>query len=68
MCFSSPKVPPAQAPPPTVTPQDPAITAALDADRRRKASAAGGYKSTVLTGGAGLASAPSTATKTLLGQ
>jgi hypothetical protein len=51
--------------PPTEQPNDPAISAAINADRKRRA-AASGMDSTLLTGAAGLA-APTTATKTLLG-
>lgn len=66
MCFSTPNVPPAQEPPKPIREQDAAVQAALDAERRRRASQ-GGFKSTVLTGGMG-AAPPVTSTKTLLGQ
>jgi hypothetical protein len=68
MCFGGPKIPAATPPPAQATEQDPAVSAALDADRKRRV-AAGGYNSTILTGGLGVPSAPSTAQnmKTLLG-
>lgn len=52
--------------PAVATEQDPAVQAALDADRKRRA-AAGGMSSTMLTGGAGLTAPATTAPKTLLG-
>ena len=64
MCFSTPKVPKAEAPPRREM-EDPAITAALDNDRRLRASRSG-LRSTILTGPGGTA-APQTAVKTLLG-
>lgn len=50
MCFGGPSIPPATAPPPTATPSDPAVVAALDRDRQRRAAMAG-RQSTILAGG-----------------
>lgn len=69
MCFSSrPSVPDAPAPPPpsVVTPQDPAVLQAQDADRRRRASVMG-RASTISTGGQGLTMPVVTSGKSLLG-
>ena len=67
MCFSSPKMPSIPAAVANPTEQDAAVTASLDADRRRRAAAAG-QASTLLTGGQGLTTPATTAPKTLLGQ
>ena len=65
MCFPSTSTPAAPVIPPTEQPNDPAISAAVNADRKRRASA-NGLESTWLTGAQG-AAPPTTATKTLLG-
>lgn len=65
MCFSGPSIPPAQKPPPTATPSDPAVVAALDRERRRQ-MALGGRQSTIL-GGADIGPS-TTGVKTLVGQ
>lgn len=65
--FSSPKI---QAPAPAPPPPGPAAAEVQDAmkrERRRTASATG-RASTVLTGGQGLTSEATTASKKLLGQ
>lgn len=67
MCiFSTPDIAQVKAPEPEPTPteEDKAVTAARDAERRRRAQS--GQRATLLTGGA--LSAPQTARKTLLGQ
>lgn len=48
------------------TEQDAAVTASLDADRRRRAAAMG-QASTMLTGGQGVTAPAATTQKTLLG-
>jgi len=65
MCFPSTSTPAAPVIPPTEQPNDPAISAAVNADRKRRA-AANGMDSTLLSGSQGLA-APTTTQKTLLG-
>lgn len=68
MCFfKTPSMPSIPAPVQNPTEQDAAVTASLDADRRRRAAAAG-QASTLLTGGQGLTTPASTNQKTLLGQ
>ena len=67
MCFSSSSMPAIPAPIQNPTEQDAAVTASLDADRRRRAAAAG-QASTLLTGGQGLTTPANTSQKTLLGQ
>ena len=67
MClFSTPSVTPVAAPEPDPTPteEDKAVTAARDAERRRRAMS--GQKATLLTGGA--LGVPTTTRKVLLGQ
>lgn len=66
MCFSGPSLPAPQAPPPVATEQDAAVQASLDAERRRRALAAG-RQSTILTGPQGVLAPPSGTAKTLLG-
>ena len=66
MCFSSPSMPAIPAAVQNPTEQDAAVTASLDADRRRRAAAAG-QASTLLTGGQGLTGPATTTQKTLLG-
>lgn len=61
---STPDMPKAPAPLPTE--QDPAVLAAREDEKRRRAVAAG-QDSTILTGAQGLAAPASTAQKTLLG-
>ena len=65
MCFGGPSIPSVSAPP-VANPADPTVTAALDAERRRRA-ALGGRQSTILTGGANPAATATTTPKTLLG-
>lgn len=65
MCVSSPSMPSAPPPTPTVAPSNPAVQAQVDAIRRRQAMAAG-LSATMLTGGAGVGPAV-TAPKTLVG-
>ena len=67
MCLSMPKAPTVVTPPAPAQDQDPSIMAALDAERKRRASSKG-YTATLLTGGAGLTGPAATSTKTLLGQ
>ena len=68
MCFSSPSIPAATPPPQAPTAQDPAVQAALDADRKRRAAAGGSSSTITNTGGAlGLPGAPTAAPKTILG-
>lgn len=67
MCiFSTPEIETVKAPEPEPAPteEDKAVTAARDAERRRRL--ASGQRTTLLTGGT--LSAPQTARKTLLGQ
>lgn len=66
--FSKPSIPAPSAPLPTPA-LDPAIQAQTqEADRQRRLQlAAGGRASTVLTGGLGDTSTPTTASQTLLG-
>lgn len=71
MCGGSPSAPP----PPAAIPEAPrapdidASQAAGDADRRRRAKAAGtSDRSTILTGPQGVQDGAATVTKTLLGQ
>jgi len=66
MCFSGANVGTPTKPPAVATEQDPAVQAAMDADRKRRA-AAGGYSSTILTGGAGVTPPTTTGLKTMLG-
>lgn len=65
MCFGGSVPTPKPLPP--VAENDTAITAARDADRKRRA-AAGGFNSTVLTGGAPKATNSANPLKTLLGE
>ena len=65
MCFGGSVPTPKPLPP--VADQDAAVTAARDADRKRRA-AAGGFNFTVLTGGTGVAPSSANPLKTLLGQ
>lgn len=65
MCGSSVKTPEPTPYIPSVTETDSGVTAARDAERKRKAAATG-RKSTMLTGGTG--STGTTTGKTLLGQ
>ena len=67
MCFGGPSISGATPPPPTATASDPAVVAALDRDRRRRA-AMDGRQSTILTSGSGLTTATTPALKTVLGQ
>lgn len=66
MCMSSPSIPKAPDPIPMVTPTDPGIAEAVDRERRRRIMASG-LKSTMLTGGSGLAGPAPGAAKTALG-
>ena len=66
MCFSSPSMPAVQPAPPVATQQDAAVQAALDAERKRRAMAAG-KASTIMTGPQGVTAPASYAPKTLLG-
>lgn len=52
--------------PVVATPADPQVTAALDAERKRRMQASG-IKSTIVTGGAGLTAPARTAPATLVG-
>jgi len=64
----APYVPPLPAPPPPPpTPVDPAAERAA-AETRARYAAAGGFGSTLLTGGQGVGGMPSVQGKTLLGQ
>ncbi len=54
MCFSQPSMPAAPQPIKNPVETDPAIAASVEADRRRRAAAAG-LASTILTGGLGVA-------------
>ena len=70
MCGSSPKAP---TPPAAVpeAPQAPDVAGSLSAggrDRRRRATATGEGRSTILTSSRGVSDGAATATKTLLGQ
>lgn len=70
MCGGSPSAPP---PPPAVpeaprAPDTGSSQAAGDADKRRRASATGEGRSTILTSSRGVQDGAATATKTLLGQ
>jgi hypothetical protein len=65
MCLSTPDMPAQQKIPRMVQQQDPAVQAALDADRKRRAGA--GPAAMNPTGGAGILTSPATAMKTLLG-
>ncbi len=67
MCFSSPSMP--AVPTPVLNPreQDQAVQQSLDAERRRRAQAAG-LASTLLTGGQGVTTPATTAPKKLLGE
>ena len=68
MCFSQPKIPSVPAPVQNPTEADPAVQASLDAERRRRAAAAGLAATVRNAGGqAGLAAPATTAPKTLLG-
>ena len=63
MCFGgSPSAPPAPAPAPQAN--DPSVTIARDAERRRQRAAG---SQTILTGPQGTAAPPTTAGKSLLG-
>ena len=69
MCGGSPKAP---APPP-VAPEAPRTpdagsSQAADVDKRRRAAADGGGRSTILTSSRGVQDGAATSTKTLLGQ
>lgn len=68
MCFSQPKMPAVPAAIQNPTEADPAVQASLDAERRRRAAAAG-LASTVRNSGgqSGLVAPAATAPKTLLG-
>lgn len=68
MCFGGPSTPAQTAPPPTATPSDPVVVAALDRERRRQ-GAMKGRQSTILTSGLGVVPAPASAApaKTVLG-
>lgn len=68
MCFfNRPSMPAPVAPPsPVVTEQDPAVQAAIDSERRRRAAAMG-RQSTILTSPTGVSAPPTLAGKTLLG-
>lgn len=65
MCFATPSVPSAPPPIPMAVEQDRAVTASIDAERKRRAQASG-LASTMLTGPLG-AAPPTGAGKTLLG-
>ena len=66
MC-TSPSIPAAPKPVDTTIQTSAAMTASLEAERKRRA-AAQGLSSTLLTGGQGVTQAAPTQTKTLLGQ
>jgi len=75
MCFGGPSVPDPVKPVPIPTAQDPAVLAALDDDRKRRAAAGkgmglgnGGLNSTILGGGIGAAAPTGIGIKTALGQ
>jgi hypothetical protein len=65
MCFSDTSAPAQQQIPKMIQQTDPAVQAALDADRKRRAI--GGPASLNPTGGAGILTPPSTNLKTLYG-
>lgn len=66
MClFKAPAAPTPVAPAAVPTPQDPAVLASRERERRRQAAAAG---STNLTGGKGVQTPITNAPKTLLGE
>lgn len=66
MCLSRPSLPPIAPAPAVATEQDPAVQAALDSERRRRAMA-NGRTSTLINGPQGITTPPPTAPKTLLG-
>jgi hypothetical protein len=67
MCFGGPSIPAPVKPPPTATPSDPVVVAALDRERRRQA-ALSGRQGTILGGsGLGAAAPQPTGPKTVLG-
>jgi hypothetical protein len=68
MCFGGPSIPAPQKPPPTATPSDPTVVAALDRERRRMA-AMGGRQATILSSGMGVGAGSTTGSgpKTVLG-
>ena len=65
MCFSSPSIPAATPMPTPASPDDVAVQAALDRERKQRALAQG-KQSTMLTGASGL-NTPAPTAKTLLG-